>query len=230
MISEERLRQAAHVAGDAMLAALPAPEECQHDFSAAFERKMRRVLRRGNHPGLYRGFQRVASFLLALLVGCGVWLSVDAQAREAFFGWVSERLDNAQHYFFDGPNANGVPNVRYRFAAIPAGYREVDTFEAETFVETTYIDDINNVYLSFGYLFRETDASTSEIIFVTDDMEKIAVQVHNTPADCYLDGMGKTGNLIVWRDMETDTLLYISGYFSGDELIQMAETVILEKN
>ena len=78
MISEERLRQAAIVAGKAYTDSIPAPESFYHNFSPAFERKMRRVLRRGNHPVVYRVLQRVAGLLLTIVVSGSILLSVNA--------------------------------------------------------------------------------------------------------------------------------------------------------
>ena len=97
MISEERLRQAAGTAAMAIADSLPAPEECQHGFSPGFERRMRKVLRRGNHPSVYRGLRRAACFLLALLLSGSVWLTVDTEARDIVFGWISERVEGAYH-------------------------------------------------------------------------------------------------------------------------------------
>ena len=46
MISEERLRTAARAVSQAMIDSLPEPEDCHHDFSPEFERKMKKLLRR----------------------------------------------------------------------------------------------------------------------------------------------------------------------------------------
>ena len=44
MLSEELLKQAAEELALAMNESLPKPEECQHQFSEAFERKMQLLL------------------------------------------------------------------------------------------------------------------------------------------------------------------------------------------
>ena len=44
MLSEELLKQAAEELALAMNESLPKPEECQHQFSEEFERKMRLLL------------------------------------------------------------------------------------------------------------------------------------------------------------------------------------------
>ena len=50
MITDEMLRIAAAEADQAIRESLPNPEDCDHQFSSEFERKMRHVIRRGRHP------------------------------------------------------------------------------------------------------------------------------------------------------------------------------------
>ena len=61
-----------------------------HEFSPAFEKKIRKLKRRADHPAFYRTMNRVASILLAILIAIGAWISVDAEARAAVVGWVKE--------------------------------------------------------------------------------------------------------------------------------------------
>jgi len=44
MLTDEVLRQAAEKCAEAIIASLPAPEECNHKFSERFEEKMQAVL------------------------------------------------------------------------------------------------------------------------------------------------------------------------------------------
>ena len=44
MLSDEVLRQAAEKCAEAIIASLPAPEECNHKFSKRFEEKMQTLL------------------------------------------------------------------------------------------------------------------------------------------------------------------------------------------
>ena len=46
MLSDELLRQAAEKCAEAIIASLPAPEECNHKFSKRFEEKMQAL----RHP------------------------------------------------------------------------------------------------------------------------------------------------------------------------------------
>ena len=108
MISEERLRTAARAVSQAMIDSLPEPEDCHHDFSPEFERKMKKLLRRSRHWGLYQGLKRAACFFLVLLLSSGAFLTVNAEAREIVFGWVSEKFEDAQRYFYPGKTSSSV--------------------------------------------------------------------------------------------------------------------------
>lgn len=45
MLSNEVLRQTAEKCAEAIIASLPAPEECNHKFSKRFEEKMQSLIR-----------------------------------------------------------------------------------------------------------------------------------------------------------------------------------------
>ena len=68
-----------------LLAELP-----EHDFSPEFERKMRRLARRADHPVRYRAVKAAACLLLAALVGGGSLLVLVPEARAAFVGWMRD--------------------------------------------------------------------------------------------------------------------------------------------
>ena len=53
MISDERLCKAAQQAEKAFLASLPEPKDCKATFSPAFERKMKKLVKRTDHPIMY---------------------------------------------------------------------------------------------------------------------------------------------------------------------------------
>ena len=84
----------------------------EHTFSPAFERKMKKLLRRGRHPVLYRTLRAAACLLLVLLLsGCAV-LVVSPAAREVFLGWVREFRTPAEYppytlYTYSGKEEGG---------------------------------------------------------------------------------------------------------------------------
>ena len=229
MFSDERLNEAAESLCFALAQSFSPPEEYRHDFSPEFTFRMERLIRKNRHSGRNRAMGRAAGVLLAVLLGSGIWLMMDAEVRAGFFGWVGEKIDSVQHYFFEGQEASEVPDTSYHLNELPDGYHEDGIFKTEDSVDITYVNDAGQ-YLSFGYIFRPTEYSATEIAFLEmDKMEKEILQIDGSSAECFTDPTGDIGNVIVWQDAKAETLLYISGYFDQEELIRMAENVIREE-
>lgn len=102
MINDEMLKQAAAELATAMNESLPDPEECVHQFSPEFEKKIKKLTRRANHPIIYRSFRSVASVLLVIIIGFCFVSAASAEARATVFGWVKEQYQSLYEYFFEG--------------------------------------------------------------------------------------------------------------------------------
>lgn len=225
MISEERLRQAAIVAGKAYTDSIPAPESFHHSFSPAFERKMRRVLRRGNHPVAYRVLQRVAGLVLTIIVSGSIWLSVNAEAREVFFRWVSEWTEGAYHYFIPGSESSEASSVKYSPPEIPDGYFLLDSLQPED--GSGRYEYANEE----GRVFRFTYDLSGDIEFylLTNTGERHPIEVNGKSAWFYPAESDNNSNALIWVDEETGALLSVSGFFDEESLIQWAEGVQVAK-
>ena len=197
------------------------PEE-PHPFSPAFERKMKKLLRRGRHPVWYKALHAAACLLLALLLsGCAV-LAVSAEAREVFAGWVREVYENAFVYRFYGEEqGESNADTAYRLTWLPEGYREAERPDLAGMGNVLYRDDAGGLVV-LGY------ATNPEAFSLSVYPEHAAVrktQVHGRPADLYLDEQEGNRNLIVWTEEETGQFFYVSGPQGEDELVKMAESV-----
>ena len=220
--TDDRLRQAAKEAGAILDGSLPAPEDCPHTFSLPFQAKMAKLLRRHKRAPARRAMRRVACLVLVCLLGSGVFLTTNAQAREAFFGWVSQIVESTVDYTFDG--AVSEVKCHYYLPAVPEGYWEVSRYASETSGDELY-ENASGEYLSFTYLYV-TDNSTSMLtLFGIDAMEKANVSVNGISADYYFDDTGEISSSLVWVDPESNALLHLSAYLDKDALIALAETV-----
>lgn len=224
--TDDRLRQAAQEAGAILDGSLPAPEDCPHTFSLPFQAKMAKLLRRHKRAPARRAMRRVACLALVCLLGSGVFLTTNAQAREAFFGWVSQIVESTVDYTFDG----AVSEVKYHYylPAVPEGYWEVSRYASETSGDELY-ENASGEYLSFTYLYV-TDNSTSMLtLFGIDAMEKANVSVNGISADYYFDDTGEISSSLVWVDPESNALLHLSAYLDKDDLIALAESIVREE-
>ena len=117
----------------------------EQDFSPQFEKKMRKLVRRGNHPIRYRVAQIAACLLLAaLLSGCTV-LAISPEAREAFLGWVRtfntpKEFPPYYSYTYSGDGEAQLPEgVAYRPTWVPEGCQLFD--EHSYYVRPNYVED-----------------------------------------------------------------------------------------
>lgn len=88
--------------------------ENQHEFSLQFKKKIKKLKRKADHPVFYHAARRIASIVLAILIAGGVWITVDAEARAAFVGWVKEIYGTYFVYHFEGSSDVNKELVDYR--------------------------------------------------------------------------------------------------------------------
>ena len=101
-------------------------EAPEHTFSPAFERKMKKLLRRGRHLVWHQVLHAAACLLLVLLLsGCAV-LAVSPEAREAFAGWVRSVYYDTLVYTYTGPEGETPRDMLYRPLWLPEGYEVYD--------------------------------------------------------------------------------------------------------
>lgn len=202
-------------------------ERQEHAFSPAFERRMKKLLRRDRHPVLYRALRAAACLLLALLLsGCTV-LAVSPEAREVFVGWVREIHDTYFLYKFFGAEERepvSKEDVLYQPTYVPPGYRiEHRSVLAAGIVTIRYIDDQTGKLATFNY-FLDTSSPVLKITWENEVIYK-KVMVNGNSADLYLDSEEGEPNIIVWGDEKNKGAFKLFGVFSEEELIRMAESV-----
>lgn len=222
MITEDALRRAAREADRALADSLPDPADCAHTFSPQFQRRMARLIRRHRYKGLYRGLRRAACVLLAVLLGGTVFLGTNAQAREAFFGWVREQVEGAQRYFHQGNVTSASEIVHYQID-IPEGYWLEDSLEAEGYFDYYYVnDDGDSIEFTYQY---ETEAAGGELYVDDRETEKKQVMVCGTPGELYLSNEEEMSNTVIWMDQSTGALIDVTAFLEEDALLGLAETV-----
>lgn len=217
MISDEMLRTAAVEAGDALMRSLPPDNLCVHPYSERHKRAAARLGRRANHPHLYRMRNRAAGILLALFLTSAVWLSVDARAREAVFGWIR----NAYETFFVYQYAGGTPAdtkpSEYQPTALPPDWVEVDRLLEETSTTIVY-RDMNGRLNYFTYM-----VSSSDPVAVVETAEPIAVTVGEAQAEYYPSDTADENNTLIWE--QDGTILILSAHLPLEQMIWVAENI-----
>ena len=221
MIPEEKLRAALEEYEDALMASLPEPGQCDHQFSEGFEKKMRGVCRRARHPAVYKALQRAACALLVAACLFAGLMAVDAGARASVLNWLGEQADNLTCYFFPGESNCG-EQVEYELGWLPGEYDVVSVQNACNVEDIVYMDVAKQIIqLSYYY-----ETQTSPLYFGGEEYTCQSVPVGDSMADLYLSITGKKNNGIIWYNPEKEVLFCISAPYGEEELVKMAQNVI----
>ena len=223
-MDEETLSQAAAQAAELLSDALPKLEDCSHEFSPRFRRRMQRLMFRQQHPILMRGLQSAAAVLLTITVLFGSLLAVSTKAREFVSGWVKTRIETIYHFHYEGDAAQ-TASTEYILGWIPDGYTLIDIFELPSEKWYTYANEGSNWTLTFLY---SADSSGADIYILNADCTQKEVTVNGLPATLYIPS-NDDSPAIIWEDREKGVFFLITAHVSEDVLIKMAENVVAKK-
>lgn len=221
MIFEEQLKAAAQEAGEALLDSLPERDRCVHRFSPRFERRMKGLLQKYSRPAALR---RVAGFLLALLLGGTIWLSVDAEAKGVAMGWFRQAVESAFVYRFAGSAESVDRNVKYAPTWLPEDWVEITKIENDGGVITLY-ENANEQICRFSYYYNGVASAPT----IVTEGKQIQVAVGEYQADFYdAEGLDESSTL-VWSNPEYDVLFVLSAYLDQEDFVKIAENVAIKK-
>lgn len=195
--------------------------DAQHIFSLDFEKKIRKLKRRADHPVYYKAMRRVASIALAILIAGSSWIAVDAEARAAVVGWVKEICETYFVFRHDGITDSDTISgpADYRPTWLPDGYSEFSVNTSETRIVVVYANETGEM-IRFSYVQNpdETDwfidVSQAEIKNVTVNGNMADILIAKTPEEA---------NAIAW--VSADTAFYVTGFVDENDLVKIAESV-----
>ena len=220
MISEEALRQAAAEANDCLVRSFDELDIPVHNFSARFERKMRRLIRRTRHPAAYRALLRVACAFLAFLLGSGVFLAVNPEARAAFFGWVRTQYERL--FVYDVANTGEQTELpEYTLGWLPEGYEEVERYSDPKSTRIVYANIIGNK-IDFIY------SKTAEIHLIPDSNNISSITINDQSAEIYNSQLPNGNNNLIWSSKDGTMLFELIGTCNETTLINMAKNICIK--
>lgn len=222
LITDEALRAALEEVDNVILDSLPDPSECEHQFSARFERRMRKVRRRAKHPMTYKVLRQVACFLLAILILFSSVMIFSSEARAAVVDWIKEQFETFYHYFFAGdPSSEADNRSEYELGWVPDGFSLVNSQTVQNRVSQVYLDN-NGQIIQFSYLY----GSESNPLFMdSEHFEFKSVTLSSGSAELFIALIEGETSSIVWNDDNKGILFCVSANLSEQELIALAEGV-----
>lgn len=223
MISNLLLRQATEEYHEESMSAIPAENEIDHVFSDRFEENMKPVIKNNNHPQLKRVLRMAASFALVILLASGSVMALSPTARAAVMGWLFGQDGTTFSYTSMGEESESDVYYKYELAEIPEGY----------FLWQEIVDESQSIMLyaeeETGHLLKVTGSpndGTGAMFLLTTTDEKSTVQIGDITADFYQSSTADSSSGLAWIDPDTDYLICLDGFFSKEELIEMAQSLI----
>ena len=223
MISNDFIRQATEEYHEESMTAIPTENEIDHVFSDRFEENMKSVIKKNNHPQLKRVLRMAASFALVILIAGGSVMAISPTARAAVMGWLFGRESDAYVYRSTGTETNEETITTYDFAEIPEGYTFQQNFLMPNSGLVIYSEESTGRLLKV--FFAPNDGSGA-LYLIPEDATLIPIQLGDISADFYLSNIEDESSTIVWTDPENDYLVTVDGFFSQEELMDMALNLV----
>lgn len=221
-ITEDMLRNAAAEVREAMLDSLSKQEDMEHVFSRRFERKMNRLIQK--QKGGHQTLQRIAAVFLALLLGGGIWLTVDADASAAFRKWVQSVYENSIVYRFFNGNGELPPLEQYRLAWVPEGYKENDAVISDSYTLIAYSSvEGEKLYLYYTSLDEQTQIEAT----LDEMMEPVEVTVDSMRGMFYQSKTPARFNELFWFDHRHNVAFQLSSSLEKSVMLHIAENICL---
>lgn len=222
MITEDMLRNAAAEVREAMLASLPEQETMHHMFSRRFERKMSRLIRR--QKGEHQVLRRVVAVFLALLLGGGIWLTVDADASAAFRKWLQSVYENSIVYRFFNDTGETLSPGQYRLTWVPEGYTESDLLASDSHIIVVFSNGAGE-RLYFRYMGLDRRFQIENLLDGMTDPTDVTV---NGMQGMFFQSTDPTRfNELLWFDGDQGVVFQLSSSLSETVMLHMAENVSL---
>lgn len=222
--TDEDLRQAALILQEAFADIQPRPVDLEHKFSERFSEKINAIISRQKKTFMIRRvIKNIAAAVLAVIIGCGIWLSTDAEARAEFIEWLrTEYEDSILYEFFGKKEGREISSVE--FGWLPKGYTEAEALIEERSGHYLFTNS-NGEDIIFYYTCMDHDAA---FVVFSGCAAYERVSVNGAAADFYADLDEGESNILWWCDEEKEIAFVLNAALEKQELVKIAERITLK--
>ncbi|MBO6231257.1 MAG: DUF4367 domain-containing protein [Ruminiclostridium sp.] len=196
-------------------------DQTEHTFSRNFERKMKPVIQRADHPVRYYATRLLTALLLMAFLGGGSLLTFSAEARASFTAWIREIQEQWFSYRYEAPELPTPTGTMYLPTFIPEGWHEIVAPELGNFVHVIFHSNEGEHFINYSYLIgRQKTVLNLQL----EGMRVIKTQVNGMQAELYV-GSSDRPNTLTWTDDALGIVFWLSGELAKNELLHIAESV-----
>lgn len=222
MISDDLLKQALADYDEDRLSRLPEESTCDHAFSPRFLQKMGRISteKQRFYP---RMNHMAASFSAVCLAGIMLFFCASPTARATVISWIRGQ-ENTYYTYRSTNTSQSDDQLVYTLTAPPEAYQLFADHSDPGHGMVVYTSESGQL-LTFQYT---ADNGSSAMYLDPESAVHSTVQIGDSIADVYIAQAETESSAIVWMDTKTNYLLTLTGFFTEEELIALAESVTLK--
>lgn len=186
---------------------------------------MRRTFRKAKYPVIYKLPKYAACFVLVVVLASSTWLTVDAEARAAFFAWVREQYETFIEYRFVGDTTQNDKSKQYELTQLPDGFFETNRMESKGNAVVIYQNGSGKI---IQFTYSQGDDSIS--LFLESNTSDVQiVRIGNIDAEFYLSSDPDISNGLVWQSEDRNTFFCITSTLPQEVMLRLAESVQAKK-
>lgn len=225
-ITDSQLTQATAIVRNSMLMALDQAEIPTHNFSSEFEVKIQALRKQENHrQAIHKVMHRCVAAILALVLGTGIFLTVNVEARAAVIAWIKEAFEDRIEYWFTGVPQKEFPD--YELTWVPYDMECIYDETTEHSYSVVYMNPHNHQQ-GFTFSYTRIQEGSGTIMVLNETTHSIIpVDINGKVGDLYLSQDPKITHCLIWFDEERQITFNITSYMDSEVILHIAESVKL---
>lgn len=225
-ITDSQLTQATAIVRNSMLMALEQSEIPTHDFSSEFELRIQALRKQENHRlAIHKVMRGCVAAILAFIMGTGVFLTVNVEARAAVIAWIQEVFEDRIEYWFTGDSKNEFPEYDLTWA--PDDMECIYDETTEHSRSVVYMNR-NDPQQGFTFSYSRMQEGSGTIMVINETAHSmIPVDINGMAGDLYLSQDPEITHCLIWFDEEHQITFNLTSYMDSEVILHIAESVNL---
>lgn len=218
-ISDDLLRRFVPEAESIRLDNIPNEKELNHTFSYAFERKMKKLVRRSNENYLvFSRYARKVAILLIIVLSMAFTTILSVEAlRSSFFRMLLKIYSDFTSITFIVENSERDFDIMYTVPDLPYGYTKVQTAQTNASYTAEYGDGQHKIFFEQSYI------TNNQMIL---DMEDTLLQTKDFNGHELYYFTNKGLSQVYW--CQEEYLFSLVSDLDIHALLELSETIISE--
>lgn len=225
-ITNSQLTQATAIVRNSMLMTLDQAEIPSHIFSSEFELKIQALRKQeSRRQVIHKVMSHCVAAILALVLGTGIFLTVNVEARATVIAWIKEVFEDRIEYWFTGDPKNAFPE--YEITWVPDDMECIYEETTEYGRSVVYMNP-NDPQQGFTFSYARMQEGSGTVMVINEiEHSMIPVDINEMVGDLYLSQDPEITHCLIWFDEEQQITFNITSYMDSAIILHIAESVNL---